>query len=135
MLTLKGVGISCFTKVGISIFQEKSDMVYLKKNSDPQPLFIPRSGEVVIGDVLHLNLENTTDHRTFDFDVMNVDMSDLYFNVSVILPDNVASGEYKYTLFGDGIQLSIGLLIVDVAEESAFTQYQQEIEFTQYERS
>ena len=108
-------------------------MIYLKKTDAPQALFVPRTGEVSFNDTLHLKLENTTTHQVYEWDVMSLGVSVLYFNVSIILPADVPSGEFKYTLTDELVILSTGLVVVD-KDIKGYEQFEQTIEYTEYER-
>lgn len=105
-------------------------MVYLKNISDAQVLMIPRNGEVVSGD-LTLIVKNTTDLTQFSLQVHDLNTSEHYFNLAVVVPGDTTNGEYQYQLMDDNILLSCGLLIIGGPQNSY--QYEKTITYQQYE--
>lgn len=105
-------------------------MIYLKNITDAQTLMIPRSGEVVSGD-LSLIGRNTTDHQGFTLSVTDLNTSGLYFNLAVVLPGNLANGEYHYQLMDGEILVSCGLLVIGDPENPY--QYEKTLIYKQYE--
>lgn len=104
-------------------------MLYLKNISTPQILFIPRDGSGVSGN-LTLKVKSTINREEWSFNVIDNASSDLYFNVSVSVDDEMPSGEYEYTLLDGQLTLSKGLLIKGEVDETM--DYQNTIEYEQY---
>src|SRR5574344_1169702 len=86
-------------------------MIYLKNISDAQILMIPRNGGIVTGE-MSLVLRNTTDQQETTLSVTDMNTSGLYFHLAVALPEEIADGEYQYTLKDGNIQVSCGLLYI-----------------------
>lgn len=105
-------------------------MIYLKNISEAQTLMIPRNGEVA-AQSLSLVLRNTTDHQGATLSVIDLNTSELYFNLAVVLPEGAANGEYHYQLMDGNILLSCGLLII--GEPQNPSQYEKTITYQQYE--
>lgn len=104
-------------------------MLYLKNISQPQILFIPRDGSKDTGN-LTLEVLSTIDKTLRTFNVIDNGFSDLYFNVSLSLPEDMPIGEHEYTLLNGPMVLSKGLLIL--TEDVTNTEYQKTITYEQY---
>lgn len=104
-------------------------MLYLKNISQPQILFIPRDGSKDTGN-LTLEVLSTIDKTLRTFNVIDNASSDLYFNVSLSLPEDMPIGEHEYTLLNGPMVLSKGLLIL--TEDVTNTEYQKTITYEQY---
>lgn len=104
-------------------------MIYLKNTTESQVLMIPRSGASTSGD-LALRLRNTTDLREMEISVIDLNVSGMYYNLAITLPEGIASGEYEYCLVND-CELAKGILVLGT--ESNPYQYAEEITYTQYE--
>lgn len=104
-------------------------MLYLKNILQPQILLIPRDGNKDTGN-LTLEVLSTIDKTLKSFDVIDNDFSDLYFNVSLSLPEDMPIGEHEYTLLNGPKVLSKGLLIL--TEDVTNTDYQNTIQYEQY---
>lgn len=106
-------------------------MIYLQNISESQVLFVPKNGSVPGGSLV-FKAKSTIDLETEILqDVIDLNTSDLYFNIAVSLPGGLPNGEYEYTLT-DGVQvLSTGLLII--GESASASQYNKEITYEQYE--
>lgn len=105
-------------------------MIYLKNISDAQIAMIPRNGDSVTGD-MSLVIRNTTDHKEKTLSVTDLNTSGLYFNLAVVLPDDIAEGEYQYSLKAGEIQVSCGLLYI--GEVHGPSQHEESITYNQYE--
>ena len=105
-------------------------MIYLKNISDPQIVKIPRNGEILTGGVV-LVVRNTTDKNSVSLSVSNVTTSELYFTMSVVIPEGFTDGEYQYQLTEGENVLSCGLMIVGELETPS--EYQKTITYEQYE--
>lgn len=106
-------------------------MLYLTNTTKPQVLFVPKDGEVPEG-TLTFEAVSTVDLDTaVSQEVIDLDTSGLYFNVSIALPEGVQDGEYEYTLSADGIPVSSGLLVI--GENFHPSQYEKSITYEQYE--
>ena len=105
-------------------------MIYLKNISDAQILMIPRNGEIVTGE-MSLVMRNTTDQQETTLSVTDLNTSGLYYNLAVALPEEIADGEYQYTLKDSNIQVSCGLLYI--GDPQSPSQYERTITYQQYE--
>ena len=106
-------------------------MLYLLNTQEAQFLLVPRNGEIPQGD-LTFRAKSTID-RTLEMDlqVVNLDVSVLYFHLAVIVPEGCPVGEYEYSVqVGDQV-LSTGLLMVGELDKPE--QYEKPIEYEQYE--
>lgn len=107
-------------------------MIYIANMTDAQVLLVPRNGEPVSGG-LRLRLRNTVDHQEVDVPVTDLQTSDIYANVSVELPEGLASGEYEYRLSAEDVTVSRGLLIVG-GYAANLRQHEETIKYKQYEQ-
>lgn len=105
-------------------------MIYLKNKAEAQTLMIPRNGEVVTGDI-SLILRNTTDFQGGTLSVLDLNTSGIYFNLAVVIPGDLADGEYHYQLMMGDILVSCGLLYVGDLQSP--NQHETTITYTQYE--
>ena len=128
-------------------------MIYLQNTTDKQTINIPV--RVVVGSA-RLRIISTVDLREiYDDEVINSAGSNLYFNTIIQLRggelsrsvqmrstseggdedrSNVANGEYQYMLTTeDGEVLACGLMIIGDYEQD-LKDYNNIIEYTQYER-
>lgn len=105
-------------------------MIYLKNISEEQTIMVPRNGEMVTGDV-SLVMCNTTDHQEVTMHVKDINTSGLYLNLAVALPEELADGEYQYTLNDGNILVSQGLLYIGDLQSPS--QYEKIITYKQYE--
>ena len=105
-------------------------MIYLKNISDAQILMIPRNGEIVTGE-MSLVIRNTTDQQETILSVTDLNTSGLYYNLAVALPEEIADGEYQYTLKDSNMQVSYGLLYIGDLQSPS--QYERTITYQQYE--
>ena len=106
-------------------------MIYLQNTTEPQVVFVPKSGAVPEGNLV-FQAKSAID---LDFKIAQIvtDLrtSDLYFNLAIALPSGLPDGEYEYYL-GVGAQLlATGLLVIGESPESS--EYQKEITYEQYE--
>ena len=105
-------------------------MIYLMNISDAQILMIPKNGGIVTGE-MSLVMRNTTDQQEITLSVTDLNTSGLYFNLAVALPEEIADGEYQYTLKDSNIQVSCGLLYIGDLQSPS--QYERTITYQQYE--
>ena len=106
-------------------------MIYLQNISESQVVFIPKSGTVPAGDLV-FTAKSTIDLETFiNQTVIDLQTSDLYFNIAVTLPQNLPNGEYEYSLLAGEILVSSGLLVI--GENSRPSEFNKEITYEQYE--
>lgn len=104
-------------------------MIYLKKTTDLQILYIPKEGRMVSGKV-HLQAFSTINQSGFSFNSVDEDTSLLYHKVLVELPNNVQSGEYQYEFSDEAGILSTGLLVI--GETEMHVEYDNMTEYEQY---
>ena len=102
-------------------------MIYLKNISTPQELFVPRCREA--NGNLMLSLKNTINLYDIPLLVIDFATSHQYFRFSVMLPVDLPSGEYEYSLSDDAGVISTGLLIV--GESSSPKEYNKVIQYEQ----
>ena len=105
-------------------------MIYLTNISDAQILMIPKNGGIVTGE-MSLVMRNTTDLQEITLSVTDLNTSGLYYNLAVALPEEIADGEYQYTLKDSNIQMSCGLLYIGDLQSPS--QYERTITYQQYE--
>ncbi len=106
-------------------------MVYLNNTTEAQVLFIPKDGAMADGDLI-FRAKSTIDLETeIDLFVIDLQTSDLYFNLSLTLPEGVPVGEYEYTLTAGDEVMSTGLLVI--GENFHPRQYEKDITYEQYE--
>ena len=106
-------------------------MIYLENTTDAQPLFVPRSRADVVGELV-LKVRSTVGLETVvDVEAIDLNTSNLYYRLAVVLPEGVAQGEYEYSLSDDTGALSTG--IIYVGELSRPTQHDTTITYEQYE--
>lgn len=106
-------------------------MIYLQNTSQSQGLMIPKSGTPPTGDLVFVA------KSTIDLDVkvndvvIDLQTSNLYFNIAVTLPAGIPDGEYEYSLnVGDDVVAS-GLLVI--GDKSNPSEYNKTITYEQYE--
>lgn len=104
-------------------------MIYLRHTTEPQVLYIPKTKRCAMGDVV-LRLTNTINLNYMTSAMTDGGSSSLYHTIMVSLSDNVAQGEYEYTLSDEVGVLSAGLLVIGDLENS--TEYNKEITYEQY---
>ena len=104
-------------------------MIYLQNTTESQVLFVPRNGADASGE-LTLKMRNTIDQDFIIDRVLDLRTSDLYFNLSITLPEDCPDGEYEYALMDDNIVLSTGILVLQSAD--ARTDYDKDIVYEQY---
>jgi hypothetical protein len=108
---------------------KKIDMIYLRHTTEPQVLYIPKTKRCAMGDVV-LRLTNTINLNYMTSAMTDGGSSSLYHTIMVSLSDNVAQGEYEYTLSDEVGVLSTGLLVIGDLENP--TEYNKEIKYEQY---
>lgn len=106
-------------------------MIYLLNTIEPQAVAVPRNSASIDGE-LTFRAKSTIDlDVVVDAGVTDLQISDLYINMAVTLPDGFPNGEYEYTLT-DGVEiLSTGLMIV--GDNFRPSEYNKEITYEQYE--
>ena len=105
-------------------------MVYLKRTTDIQMVFIPKNGRDAKGDV-SFNAFSTINNFAFSFDAAEEGNSLLYYKMLVELKDNIPAGEYEYALSDKIGELSVGLLVV--GELDSHVEHVIDKEYEQYE--
>ena len=107
-------------------------MIYLQNTQEAQVVYIPRDNRMVTQGDLVFKAKNTINLvEEIDLFVADLQLSDLYFNLAVILPEGVTDGEYEYELKFEDTILSSGLLVV--GDYTKPDQHNAEIEYKQYE--
>lgn len=108
-------------------------MIYLENTQEAQEVYIPRNnGETPQGGDLVFKAKNTINLDVeIDMYVSDLRVSDLYYFLAVILPDDVTDGEYEYTLSFEDTILATGLLVV--GDLSKPDQYEKDVTYEQYE--
>lgn len=106
-------------------------MIYIENHTEPQAVFIPNNGLAGEG-IMRLSLRNTTDKgNPVILAVVGLESKASYYDVSFVLPNVLAVGEYDYELLGGEAVLSKGLAIVGEYKRSHEV-YDKPIEYTQY---
>lgn len=121
--------VFCFTNFGSAIYNEKTDMIYLKNTTDLQMMYVPKDGRDAKGNVF-FKAFSTINQFGFSFDAVEENSSLLYHKVLVELKQDIQSGEYEYTLSDEVGVLSTGLLVIGDLELP--TEYNKEIAYEQY---
>lgn len=85
-----------------------------------------------------LHLQNRYDNKEYDLtlDALWVASNPALFQVSIIMPESAAFGEYNYSLFaneGDTVPFETGLLVYRPDEREEPVEYQRDITYTAYE--
>ena len=119
-----------YANPAIYIYRKEREMIYLQNTTDSQVLFVPKNGTIESGE-LTLKARNTIDNDFIIDTMVDINTSDLYFNLAVTLPAGYPDGEYEYALMDNDIVLSTGILILESAE-SRRTEYNKDIEYEQY---
>lgn len=104
-------------------------MIYLKKTSDLQMMYVPKDGRDAQGDV-SFNAFSTINQFGFSFDAAEENSSLLYHKVLVELKEDIPCGEYEYTLSDEVGVLSTGLLVVGDLDNPM--EYNKETTYEQY---
>lgn len=106
-------------------------MIYLQNTTEAQVVSVPKNVQKPNG-AFRFKARNTIDLSVeVDRLVADLHTSDLYFNLSVVLPAGIPNGEYEYTLsVGDAV-LSSGLLVI--GENANASQYNKDVTYEQYE--
>lgn len=106
-------------------------MLYLQNIQEAQAVFVPRNGALPPGSLSFKGKSTIDLTLEIDLQVINLDLSDLYFNIAVIVPEGSPTGEYEYELKKGDDVLATGLLVV--GEYAKPRQYEKPIEYEQYE--
>lgn len=107
-------------------------MIYLQNTREAQEVYVPRSnGANPQGDLVFKAKNTTNLVEEIDLYVSDLHVSDLYFYLAVILPEDVTDGEYEYVLSYEDEILSTGLLVVGDFENP--DQYEKDVTYEQYE--
>lgn len=106
-------------------------MIYLRHTNEAQLLYVPKNGTDATEN-LRIFIEDTVDHNVVTFEVVDIAVTERYFRFAVVVPDDVACGEYQYQLKSGDVCLSCGLLIV-TDDEGQAKQYNKTIKYKQYE--
>ena len=104
-------------------------MIYLQNTTESQVLYVPKNGTEASGE-LTLKARNTINHDFVIDQVLDLNTSDLYYNLAIALPAGCPDGEYEYALMDDGIVLSTGILILESSDVR--NEYNKDIEYEQY---
>ena len=105
-------------------------MIYLQNTTESQVLFVPRNGAEASGE-LTLKARNTLNQDFIIDRVLDLRTSDLYFNLSITLPEDCPDGEYEYALMDGNIVLSTGILVLQSADART-DEYDKDIVYEQY---
>lgn len=81
---------------------------------------------------MRLTIKNTIDLNVIlDTEVTDKGTSARFFTFDISLPEGIPDGEYEYTLKGGDTILSTGIINIRGKAEND-TQYEKEIQYTQY---
>ena len=106
-------------------------MLYLQNTEEVQILLVPRNVAIPSGDLV-FKAKSTIDLATeIDIYVINIDVSAIYMQMAVVVPEGCPNGEYEYTVSVDDAVISTGLLII--GDNTHPEQYNHAIEYDQYE--
>lgn len=104
-------------------------MIYLDNIQDAQTALIPKSREKEGSLVLVLRSTIGKDYPVNDI-VIGIDTSSRFFNISFVLPEDIAEGEHEYRLSDSLGVLSEGLAIV--GGKTSPREYDKTITYEQY---
>lgn len=108
-------------------------MIYVTNTTDAQAVFFPVSYTLEEPGTITFTARSTVDLDTpISAVVIDLQTHDLYYNVSLALPQGLTPGEYEYELASDGVTLSSGVMVLsggDVPVE----EYTQSTTYEQYE--
>lgn len=111
------------------IFEDK--MIYLNNTTEAQVVFIPRDTD--LSGTLQFSARSTVGlDIPIAATMVDLKVHRLCYALAVTLPENIATGEYEYTLKAGGEKVSTGLLIIKDGLTDA-EQYNKEITYEQYE--
>lgn len=107
-------------------------MIYLDNIETAQSVYIPNNG-VLESTGLKMRLYGATDNRWLeDIDVIDLKTFSQYHDVSLCLPDDLANGEYLYSLVNESNDvLSKGVLVIG-GYQNRQVQYHDHEEYKQY---
>lgn len=107
-------------------------MLYLQNTRDAQEIHVPRNdGSMPNGDLVFKARNTINLDVEIDLYVADLQVSDLYYFLAVILPEDVTEGEYEYVLKHGENLLSSGLLVV--GDYTKPDQYEKDVTYEQYE--
>lgn len=107
-------------------------MIYLQNTQEAQEVYIPRNdGSMPDGDLVFKARNTINLTEEIDMYVSDLRVSDLYYFLAVILPEEVTDGEYEYTLSFEDTILATGLLVV--GDYTKPDQYEKDVTYEQYE--
>ena len=105
-------------------------MLYLQNTDEAQVLIVPKNCTIPPGDLFFV-AKSTIDLSTeINIQVANLDISDTYMHLSVIVPSGCPNGEYEYSVQVGSEIISTGLLII--GENTNPDQYEKPISYEQY---
>lgn len=106
-------------------------MIYLQNTTESQVLLIPKSSPG--HDLVLVFKAKSTIDLTMEINqgVIDLETSNLYYNLAVTLPAGIPDGEYEYTLMNGDTIMASGLLVI--GENSNPSEYNKEIQYEQYE--
>ena len=99
-----------FDTLPLSTILSKKTMLYIPNNR-AVTIKIPRIS-AKYAEANTLRLTNTIDHTPIEVEVVVMEVSALYYTISVTLP-HLQSGEYRYELMQNKVCVSLGLAIVE----------------------
>lgn len=105
-------------------------MIYVSNTGDVQIISVPRSFHRPNGLTYDLKVSQA-DKAIYATNLKDLGGSWLYYNFQIELPDDLASGEYDYTLTDEsGEVMSAGIMVVewerpDLGETVKFVEYEQ----------
>lgn len=109
----------------------------MQNNTTAQRLYIPRVlGKEAALENGVLTLVSTTDHKVYNFPVIDVSFSGLYFVVSLTLEEGMPAGEYEYCLYDGAFDIASNGLVLLFGEGQVVPHpniYEQTIEYEQYQ--
>lgn len=108
-------------------------MIYLQNKTESQAFLVPKDCTTPGGNQeLMFKAKSTIDLDVkINQVVVDLQTSDLYFNLAISLPEDLQDGEYEYSLMKGDTILSSGLLVIGDYEKP--DQHNTEIEYKQYE--
>lgn len=105
-------------------------MIYLRNNTNPQVMYVPRNGQDIEGTLVFKAVSDMELDMKIEEEFEDVQLTDRYAVITISLPAGLPDGEYEYTLTDGADIVSTGLLVI--GEEETADQYEKEITYEQY---
>ena len=105
-------------------------MIYIINNTLPQMIHVPITQKKVDGDLTFI-MRSTVNREGSSFTISQQGNSDLYYEFTLTLSEELQDGEYEFELRKDSTLLDCGLAMVGYPTNDV--EYKHTIEYEQYE--